>query len=306
MNAPYPVRQHRRLLLVRVLCAGVVAALTLMAAGGLAQGPSASSRDVLPDGPRPAGSLSLAVAGGGESCSETSHGSVGSDGCKAPQADQGSQADRDRQATQAPGAQQPSPIAPSRVNAGSKATPGPLTQGERTQYVLRQLAAPEHVFGYSAGALLQMASPPGHGSTYYPREWRVGGPGFARNFGDQAARDQAKHLAKYGSGALLREDPRYYPSESSNVVRRAWDALLFTFVDRSNDGERRPALSNLAGAAAAGYVGDAYLPPGFRNQAHATQRSLVSLLGFAAENGEAEFKPEIRAVLRKLHLPFVR
>lgn len=181
-----------------------------------------------------------------------------------------------------------------------------MRQAERTQYVLRQLAAPEHVFGYSASALYQMANPPGNGSTYYPKQWRVGGPGFGRNFGDAAAEDQTKHVGKYVSGAVLREDPRYYPSADSNLGKRAMHAVLFTLVDRSNDGARRPAISNLVGAAAGGYVGDAYLPPGFRNQAHATQRSLVNLAGFAGENVAAEFKPEIREVLLKLHLPFVR
>ena len=201
---------------------------------------------------------------------------------------------------------QPSPIAPSRVNAGSKATPGPLTQAERDQFVFRQLTAPSHLIGYSAGALSKMANPPGSGSTYYPKEWRVGGEGFGRNFGDQAAKDQAKHIAKYASGALLREDPRYYPSESGNIGLRAMHAVMFTLVDRSNGGAPRLALSNLVGAAAGGYVGDAYLPAGFRNQAHATQRSLVNLGGLAGENVLAEFKPEIRQALLKLHLPFVK
>ena len=200
---------------------------------------------------------------------------------------------------------QPSPIAPSRINAGSRAAPGPLTQAERNQYVVRQLIAPEHIFGYSASALYHMANPPGRGSTYYPKEWRVGGPGFGRNFGDSAAQDQTKHVGKYVSGALLREDPRYYPSASTSLLRRAEYAVLFTLVDRSNDGERRPAFSNLVGAAAGAYVGDAYLPPGFRNQAHATKRALLNLAGFAGENGLAEFKPEIREGLRRLHLPFV-
>lgn len=204
------------------------------------------------------------------------------------------------------GSQAPSPIPPSSVNPSAGATSGPLTQADRNRYVLRQLVAPSHVFGYSASALIRMANPPGRGATYYPPEWRVGGPGFGRNFGDSAARDQAKHIAKYGSGALLREDPRYFPSDSTNYGMRAMHAVLFTLVDRSNDGRPRPAISNFVGAAAGGYVGDAYLPPGFRNQSHATQRALSDLGGFAGENVLAEFKPEIRLVLLKLHAPFVK
>ncbi len=238
--------------------AGVIAAVALMSASG--RGFAQAIGDVLPEGPRPAAELSLAKLQEGPGT-----------------ADPESSWHSSSQASPPAQTSQPSPIAPSRVNGGSKATPGPLTQAERTQYVLRQLAAPEHLFGYSASALFHMANPPGRGSTYYPKQWRVGGPGFGRNFGDAAAEDQTKHVGKYVSGALLREDPRYYPSADSNVGRRAMHAVLFTLVDRSNDGARRPAISNLVGAAAGGYVGDAYLPPGFRNQAHATQRSLVNL-----------------------------
>jgi len=264
--------------------AGVIAAAALMPANGI--GFAQAIGDVLPEGPRPRAELSLAKLQEGPGAAD-------------PESSWQSSS---------PPAQtsQPSPVAPSRVNPGSKATPGPLTQAERTQYVLRQLAAPEHLFGYSASALYHMADPPGNGSTYYPKQWRVGGPGFGRNFGDAAAEDQTKHVGKYVSGAVLREDPRYYPSADSKVARRAMHAVLFTLVDRSNDGARRPAISNLVGAAAGGYVGDAYLPPGFRNQAHATQRSLVNLAGFAGENVAAEFKPEIRELLRRLHWPFVK
>jgi len=267
----------------------VTAALMFASGRGFAQ----AIGDVLPEGPRSAAELSPATLRDGSSA-------IGPESVRGDSGQSSSLASLPAQTSQ------PSPIAPSRVNAGSKATPGPMTQAERTQYVLRQLAAPEHVFGYSASALFHMASPPGSRSTYYPRRWRVGGPGFGRNFGDAAAEDQTKHVGKYVSGAVLREDPRYYPSADSNVGRRAMHAVMFTLIDRSNEGARRPAISNLVGAAAGGYVGDAYLPPGFRNQAHATQRSLVNLAGFAGENVAAEFKPEIREVLRKLHLPFVK
>lgn len=282
---------------VRAPGLGGVLALSLACGSGLGQTVGAAA---LPEGPAPQAGVLVAEADrrwiGGDAPQSSSQDS---------QARQDGGVPQDGQTSQASGRVQPSPIAPSRLNPGSAAAPGPLTQAERNQYVVRQLIAPEHIFGYSASALYHMANPPGRGSTYYPKEWRVGGPGFGRNFGDSAAQDETKHVGKYVSGALLREDPRYYPSASTSLVRRAEYAVLFTLVDRSNDGERRPAFSNLVGAAAGAYVGDAYLPPGFRNQAHATQRALLNLAGFAGENGLAEFKPEIREGLRRLHVPFV-
>ena len=283
---------------VRAPGVGGVLALLLACGSGLGQMVGAA---VLPEGPAPQAGVLVAEADGRGAAAEAPQSSS-----QDRQARQDGGVPQDGQTAQASGRVQPSPIAPSRINAGSRAAPGPLTQAERNQYVVRQLIAPEHIFGYSTSALYHMANPPGRGSTYYPKEWRVGGPGFGRNFGDAAAQDETKHVGKYVSGALFREDPRYYPSESTSLLRRAEDAILFTLVDRSNDGERRPAFSNLVGAAAGAYVGNAYLPPGFRNQTHATQRALLNMAGFAGENGLAEFKPEIREGLRLLHLPFVK
>jgi hypothetical protein len=59
-----------------------------------------------------------------------------------------------------------------------------------------------------------------------------------------------------------------------------------------------PALSNFIGAASAGFVGNAYLPPGFANGTHAGQRSALQLGFFSAGNLYREFAPQMPKPLR--------
>lgn len=149
-------------------------------------------------------------------------------------------------------------------------------------------------------ASIRMASPPGQGSTRYPSEWRQGAAGFGRNFGDAFATRISTHTAQFIAGSVTGEDPRYLPSGSRHFFQRSSHALVFTFIDRSDSGRRLPALSNLAGAAAGGFVGNAYLPDGFRDITHAGQRATFQFSMLAAGNLFREFAPQMPASLRAL------
>jgi len=54
-----------------------------------------------------------------------------------------------------------------------------------------------------------------------------------------------------------------------------------------------PAFSNFAGAAAGGFVGNAYLPAGFQDATHAGQRATLQFGMFAAGNLFREFAPQM-------------
>lgn len=111
---------------------------------------------------------------------------------------------------------------------------------------------------------------------------------------------------KLAASLALHEDPRYVPSHSRNFFRRSLHAVAFVLVDRSDSGARRPAVANLTGALAGGFVGNSYLPDGYNDAAHAWVRSGLAYSGFATSNLADEFRPEINKVLKKLHLPLVR
>jgi hypothetical protein len=145
---------------------------------------------------------------------------------------------------------------------------------------------------------IRMANPPGRGATQYPLEWRQGAEAFGRNYGDAFAQRLSFHTARFASGVVIHEDPRYIPSGSHNVFARSVHALTFTLVDRSDSGHAMPAISNFVGAAAAGFVGNAYLPTGFNNVTHAGQRATLQFGFTAAGNLFREFAPQMPRPVR--------
>jgi hypothetical protein len=77
---------------------------------------------------------------------------------------------------------------------------------------------------------LRMANPPGKGATQYPPEWSQGAGAFGRNYGDALAERVSFQTARFVTGAITREDPRYIPSSSHNILARSLHALSFSFV----------------------------------------------------------------------------
>jgi hypothetical protein len=152
--------------------------------------------------------------------------------------------------------------------------------------------------GFRAG--IRMANSPGKGASQYPPEWRQGAEAFGRNYGDAFAQRLTFQTARFATGVITHEDPRYIPASSHNVLARSLHAVTFTFVDRSDSGRPMPAFSNFAGATAAGFVGNAYLPAGFNNATHAGQRATLQFGFTAAGNLFREFAPQMPKPVRTL------
>ena len=176
---------------------------------------------------------------------------------------------------------------------------GSLTLGERLSLTVHRTFGPTAFIYPAAEAGIVMAAPPHK----YPSDWLDGGGAFGRNYGAQFARHAAGNFTQFAVATVDREDPRYFPSTSTNVFARTMHALAFTVVDRSNTGHRTLAISNFAGAASAGAVGMAFYPDGFNDTIHAYQRAAVEFGSYGSYNLTAEFSPEIVRLLRKCHVP---
>ena len=185
---------------------------------------------------------------------------------------------------------------------GDPATSGPLNIKGKLRYFAIESFRPGiyPVAAFYDG--LTMANPP----KAYPPEWRQGFPGFARNFGDFMASWASVQGGKFVAASTLHEDPRYFTSTNKNFFARAFHAARYALIDRSDSGRPRLALSNVAGALAGGFVGNAYLPDPYANASHGLSRSALALTGFVTSNLADEFRPEIHRLVKKLHLPFYR
>jgi hypothetical protein len=171
-------------------------------------------------------------------------------------------------------------------------------EGKFRYYITETYLNPSVFTAPAFRAGIRMANPPGKGATQYPPEWRQGAEAFGRNYGDAFAQRVTFQTARFATGVLTHEDPRYIPSSSHNVLARSLHALAFTFVDRSDSGRAMPAISNFAGATAAGFAGNAYLPSGFNNATHAGQRATIQFGFTAAGNLFREFAPQMPRPVR--------
>jgi hypothetical protein len=170
---------------------------------------------------------------------------------------------------------------------------------DKFAYYLNETYLNPSVFTAPASrAGIRMANPPGKGASRYPPEWRQGSEAFGRNYGDAFVQRLTFQTARFATGVVTHEDPRYVPSASHNVFARSFHALSLTFVDRSDSGHAMPAISNFVGAAAAGFVGNAYLPSGFTNATHAGQRATLQFGVTAAGNLFREFAPQMPKPVR--------
>ena len=203
-----------------------------------------------------------------------------------------------------------SPPSSARIDPVSPRGPSRATGihfGDKVHYYLNEtyfnpsaLTAP----AFRAG--LRMANPPGKGATQYPPEWREGAEAFGRNYGDAVAERVSFQTARFATGVITREDPRYFASSSHNMFARSIHAIGFAIVDRSDSGHPIPAISNFVGAAAGGFVGNSYLPTGFNDVTHAGQRATIRFGFAAAGNLFCEFAPQIPSPMRTFFMLVAR
>jgi hypothetical protein len=190
--------------------------------------------------------------------------------------------------------------APGTTQAYGSNSQSPGVQGKFRYYITETYLNPSVFTAPAFRAGIRMANPPGTGATQYAPEWRQGSEAFGRNYGDAFAQRVTFQTARLATGVITHEDLRYIPSSSHNALRRSLHALTLTFVDRSDSGRPMPAFSNFAGATAAGFVGNAYLPSGFNNTTHAGQRATLQFGFTAAGNLFREFAPQMPKSVRTL------
>jgi hypothetical protein len=192
------------------------------------------------------------------------------------------------------------PLAASNA-VGPSTTPLALNGRAKAAFYSRRILSFTTVTGPAIEAAAVMSSPP----KAYPGPWRQGAEAYGRNFGASLGRIQTAEFSRFVVGVAIHEDPRYFPAANPSFAMRAAHAIGFTLVDHSDSGRSRPAFANLIGAAAGGFVGNAYLPEGYTDLRHAGVRTGVQMANFAVGNLVEEFTPELeklsQALASRLH-----
>jgi hypothetical protein len=178
---------------------------------------------------------------------------------------------------------------------------GQMDVEDKFKYFVEPAFGPRNLFTKAFSSGIRMANPPKN----YPHEWHSGVEAYGRFYGDSFARTGAESIGRFSASVLLHEDPRYRRSTSTFFPTRLGHALAFTLVDRTDGGHPTVAISNFTGAAANGFIGNAYLPSGFDNLTHAGQRSAVAFGGMAGQNVMQEFAPDLAPLLKKIHVPHI-
>jgi hypothetical protein len=178
---------------------------------------------------------------------------------------------------------------------------GPIGVAGKFKLLVEPQFGPRALFTTAFRTGIRMAKAPNG----LQHDWHDGAEGYGHLYGDSFARSGAEGIARFSIAVVLHEDPRYRRSESTFVLSRFSHALMFTFLDKTDSGHTTLAVSNFAGAAANGFLGNAYLPPGFNDLTHAGQRGTDALAGLAGQNVLIEFAPELARALKKIHIPHI-
>jgi hypothetical protein len=168
----------------------------------------------------------------------------------------------------------------------------PLTAGKKFKVVARtSFDFVEYPYvGFLAGISQAQNSEPGYGQ---------GAAGYGKRYGAAFADNTIENFV---TGAvlpsLLRQDPRYYQLGRGGFLHRAGYSISRLFITRSDSGHSQFDVSEIAGAAIAAGISNAYHPAGDRTVAN-TMSVWGTQMGWdTVATVVKEFWPDIR---RKVH-----
>jgi hypothetical protein len=143
-----------------------------------------------------------------------------------------------------------------------------------------------------------------------PGQWGQGSLGYFRRVGSRYAQGVAKTTGESVFAYLLREDPRYEPSEDRGCWRRAGHAFASIFVvnhlsaARTETGKPRRrkwlAISKMVGAASSGVVGLTWYPARQNTPGDVLSRTGQAYGGYLASAVFQEFQADLFRALGKL------
>ena len=160
----------------------------------------------------------------------------------------------------------------------------PMTGHEKWHFYLESTYGPLSFASSLAGAGINQAR------DAVP-EWGQGVEGYSKRFGSSFCQKAIAKSVQFGLGSLLHEDPRYFSSRHSGIVKRALYAAGQNFISYKDSGGARFSYTRLAGTATGAIISRQWRPEAYRTAGQYIG-SIASSIGVeAAKNLAREFWP---------------
>lgn len=169
----------------------------------------------------------------------------------------------------------------------------PLTNAGRAQWFVRNT--------YNPPSLL-LASPAIAGWRTYrqnPVEWDQSVTGFGQRYGAHLLNTTITNGTEAAAGAILHEDPRYFPLTQGTAGQRLRHVLKQTVLSRHSDGHYRFGTARALGFTASAVARHGYMPDSVTTAGHTAARIGLGYTGRFFGNFFREFRPEIRGLFKR-------
>ncbi len=164
----------------------------------------------------------------------------------------------------------------------------PLTGEERWRIYWRTTYASPGTFFRAAGPAL------GDHLNDRPEVWPQGMEGYSRRFANRFARFALQDSLSHASSAALGYDVRYVRCECTGFFPRFGHALKWNFLTLDRNGRTVLNTPRIGSAFAAEFIGNAWMPEGYRTNAEAFRGVGIQLGVGALFNTIREFAPRGR------------
>jgi len=171
--------------------------------------------------------------------------------------------------------------------AGLAQTPVTLDVSDKLRFHVKSTFSPGSIAisGVKAGYLQITDS---------PTEWGQGSEGYSKRVGSSVASSGIRMVLAFGLDSTLRQDPRYFRSDSTGLWPRTRHALRGTILTRTDSGGETLSTWRLGSAYGAAFITNQWYPDRLNTVRHGLVTGSTRLGFDLAKNVIAEFWPDIK------------
>lgn len=129
----------------------------------------------------------------------------------------------------------------------------------------------------------------------YGRTWR----GFGQRYGMRMTGVSVGNALEVTTGAIWKEDPRYFRMGGDDYKKRVGYVLKSPFFSRYQDGKTRLSYARLIATPGNNFLSNYWRVESEANVSSALSRTALGYLGRLTANGFAEFWPDIQQLVFK-------